>query len=637
MKLRPDPGTDSVTATRLAATTPPHAEPVDVTRIARSTAADSDATRIARDVSDIASEGTRIRGRVLPTQPDSNTGCESVERYRIGDKIGDRYEVIAIHHGTMGVVYGTYDHREKLPRALKTLQKCHADDKVMRELFEEEAATWIRLEKHPYIVRAYHVTRFETQPHVITEYIIGEGGKGSDLRSWIGHPSLTLPVAVEMALQIAQGMQHAVRTIPTLVHRDLKPANILVSGDAKALVTDFGLVQSAQVGAGTPAYMSPEQWGAASLDLRSDIYAYGCVLFEMLTAHRMFPATTEAEWEHAHREIVPPSLKSVDPALPDEIDFFVRSCLEKSPEKRPQDWDEVVAFIGQWYHRLTGQPVVYDFSSIALSADEWIDASYSLLYLGKKNDVLNACEKALALDPLNIHALRNKGVALDSFRRYDEALDAFEKALAVNPNFVAALKSKHLTLRSLERYDEAIHALEQVLAINPDDVYTWKLKGEDLSYGRVRRYEEAVDAFRHVLSINPSDEHAWFCLGSSLCSLDRHADAIDAYDRALQIDSGNRTTWNFKGNALQKLERYEDAVYAYDQAIKNQDPLDIFGKKDIFRKSINKSCAAIFRHKGDAFLALERYEDALGSYDMSLALDPDAFTWIAKTNALHGL
>jgi serine/threonine-protein kinase len=164
---------------------------------------------------------------------------EPAERYKIGDMIGGRYEVLAIHCGAMGVVYGTFDHQERLPRALKTLQQRFADNKNMRDLFAEEAAIWVRLEKHPFIVRAYLVEKFDGQPYVVTEYVRGQGGMGGDLRAWLGHPRLTLPVAVEMALQTAQGMQHATRKVPGLVHRDLKPANVLVDDRGRATVTDF--------------------------------------------------------------------------------------------------------------------------------------------------------------------------------------------------------------------------------------------------------------------------------------------------------------------------------------------------------------------------------------------------------------
>ena len=271
----------------------------------------SDATRLAGApyLTGIEPTHTRLAGigyqSLLATQLAMQPVAGPTERFKIGDRIGGQYEVLAIHRGSMGVVYGTFDHREQLPRALKTLQERFASKPRMRDLFAEEAAIWVRLEKHPFIVRAYLVRVYEGQPYVITEYVRGEEGMGGDLQAWLGHPRLTLKLAVEMALQVAQGMQHAVHKIPGLVHRDLKPANILVDSRARAMVTDFGLVCAAEAEAGTPAYMAPEQWCGGSLDARTDIYAFGCILYEMFTGHRMFAAETIEQWRSAQLTRMP--------------------------------------------------------------------------------------------------------------------------------------------------------------------------------------------------------------------------------------------------------------------------------------------------------------------------------------------
>lgn len=379
-------------------------------------AGDAYSTRLARDMTATPDDRTRLAQEgyqsklardAAGSQPDAD------EFYKVGEKIGGRYEVSAIHHGAMGVVYGCFDHQTKLPRALKTVRASYAHDKQVLSLFESEATVWISLEKHPYIVRAYLVERFKNLPYVITEYVRGPEGMEGDLRGWLGHPRLTLSVAVAMALQIAQGMQHAVRKVPNLVHRDLKPANILVNGDGKAMVTDFGLVHAAQSDAGTPAYMSPEQWRNEALDARSDIYAYGCILFEMFTAHRLFPALTERDWERAHLESPPAALTSFAPELPGEIDRFVQRCLEKDVKSRPQSWNEIVTFLAEWYHQLTGKAVVFDFSSLALNAAEWLAASYSLSNLKRYEETLLACDKSLAIEPNVDAAWNNMGGALN--------------------------------------------------------------------------------------------------------------------------------------------------------------------------------------------------------------------------------
>jgi len=576
-------------------------------------------TRLARGEATTPDDKTRLaqEGYQSRLARDAAGGqLDTDEFYKVGEKIGDRYEVSAIHHGELGVVYGCFDHQTKLPRALKTIRARHASDKQVLSLFESEAAVWISLEKHPYIVRAYLVERFKSLPYAITEYVRGPEGMEGDLRGWLGHPRLTLPVAVAMALQIAQGMQHAVRKVPNFVHRDLKPGNILVNGDAKAMVTDFGLVHSAQSGAGTPAYMSPEQWRAEALDARSDIYAYGCILFEMFTAHRLFPALAERDWERAHLESSPAALTSIVRELSGEIDRFVRRCLEKDPAARPQNWDEIVAFFAEWYHRLTGNAVVLDFSSLALDAAEWLAASYSLSNLKRYEEMLLACERALAIDQNVAAAWMNKGNALRYLKRYEEAIQAHDRALAIDQNHAVAWMNKGNALYALGRYEEAIHTYDQALAIDQNDVLAWSNKG--IALYDLKRYAEAIQAYDRALVIDQNYVAAWFSKGDALYALGRYEEAIQTYDRALVIDQNNSAAWNNKGIALYDLKRYEEAIQAYDRAL-----------------AIDQNNAVVWMNKGNALGDLKGYAEALAAYDRALALNPDdANAWLKRGNAL---
>ncbi|MBI3373436.1 MAG: tetratricopeptide repeat protein [Betaproteobacteria bacterium] len=635
------------------------------------------------DKTRLAQEGykSRFARDAAGVQPDTS------EFYRLGEKIGGRYEVSAIHHGELGVVYGCFDHRTKLPRALKTVRARHAGDKQVLSLFESEATVWISLEKHPYIVRAYLVERFKSLPYVITEYVRGPQGMEGDLRGWLGHPRLTLPVAVAMALQIAQGMQHAVRKVPNLVHRDLKPANILVSGDAKAMVTDFGLVHSAQSDAGTPAYMSPEQWRADALDARSDIYAYGCILFEMFTAHRLFPALTERDWQSAHLASPPAALTSIVPELAGEIDGFVRRCLGKDPAARPRSWDEIVAFFADWYHRLTGKAVVLDFSSLARDANEWVAASYSLSNLKRYEEAINSCDRALAIDQNSAAAWTNKGAVLGNLERYEEAIQAYDRALAIDQNFAFAWNNKGIALGNLERYEEAIQAYDQAIAIDQNDAFVWRNKGNtlgdlkryeeaiqacdralaiDANYASawnskgsalqdLRRYEEAIQAYDGALTIDQNFAFAWINKGKTLYDLKRYEEAVQAFDRALAIDQNDAAAWANKGGALYRLKRYEEAIQACDRALAiDQNYVPAWGNKgnalgnlkryeEVIQAcnralAIDQNYVPAWGNKGNALSNLNRYEEAIQAYDRALAIDQnDAGTWINKGNALFGL
>lgn len=612
------------------------------TRIANTGPKELDATRIAQE--GYESRLAREPSIVLPVAD---------EFYKIGATIGGRYEVSAVHHGAMGVVYGCFDHETKLPRALKTVRARYATDKQVLSMFESEAFVWVSLEKHPYIVRAYRVDRFNNAPFVITEYVCGPEGMEGDLRGWLGHSRLTLSVAVTMALQIAQGMQHAVRKMPDLVHRDLKPANILVNSEGKAMVTDFGLVNAAQTDAGTPAYMSPEQWRGEDLDMRSDIYAYGCILFEMFTAHRLFAAATDRDWEIAHLEQLPVAFASSVQDIPSEIDHFLCRCLRKEREARPQTWDEVVVFFAEWYHRLTGKAVVLDFSRLVLSSSELFDAGFSLVTLHRNEEAILAYDRALAIDPNLSAAWNNKGDALSRLKRYDEALQALDRALVIDTGNASAWINTGIALGGLKRYDEAIQAIDRALVIDPSNSAFWNSKGVALN-ARMRyedaivaldkallidpnspgpwtnkgnallnlnRNEEAIKAFGQSIMIDPNDSTLWFNNGTMFIQLKRYDEAIQALDRALAIDPSHPDAWLNKGNAHNNLKSYEDALHAYDRV-----------------SAIDPSNSAAWNNKGKTLVDLKRYEDAIAALDQALAIDKNySSAWWNKGLALDKL
>ena len=154
----------------------------------------------------------------------------SQPRYKPGDRIGGRYQVHKALMGGMGEVYLCMDLKEMQPYALKTFQQRYlTDSQRLRHAFEQEVATWVALEKHPNIVRCFWMQTFDNQPFMALEWVAGEEGRGTDLRGWLRHGSLELKPALEITLDICNGLRHAQAKRPGLVHRDLKPENILMA------------------------------------------------------------------------------------------------------------------------------------------------------------------------------------------------------------------------------------------------------------------------------------------------------------------------------------------------------------------------------------------------------------------------
>ncbi len=634
-------------------------------------ARDAYQTKLDADETQLASEGYHT---ALAAQPQivlvkAATAEEDQELYRIGDYIGERYEVLAIHRGAWGVVYGTYDHEEELSRALKTIQKRYRSDRKLLELFKEEAALWVQLEKHPYIVRAYSVDDFDDQTFVVTEYI--SNSQGNDLRSWLGSPKLTLAVGVELALKIAQGMQYAQSKVAGFIHRDLKPANILVDQYAQPYITDFGLVRAGGSDAGTPAYMAPEQWRKEAVTIRSDIYAFGCILYEILTGHRMYPATTVDEWRHLHLMQFPVAPSQLKQEIPTGLEEFVLKCLEKDPDRRPRDWDEIVEILAGWCYRFTGVPPVLDFSAYKLDAAELLSAGISLSTLERFNEAVNCYNRSLEINP-DANCWLNKGLSLSHLERHLEALESFDKAILLRPDYFTALRSKVYSLIELGRYQEAVDCIDRALELNPADDEAWSRKGRALdhleryeevifacnralalnqhncdawtykleaqgelagwegvlplydqalelfpehpdlwkgkgrAFNELKRYEEALPYLDRAVEICPDHYPALICKAIALYHLKRYKEALICYTRALEYNPENDVSWYYKGIILDKLGRYREAVEAFEQAV-----------------ILNSERPAYSSSQGRSLYHMERYEDALVCCDRALAINPE--------------
>ncbi len=635
---------------------------------------DADKTTLA-----IVTEGYHT---ILAAQPQAIPAVAEgdQELYRTGDYIGDRYEVLAIHRGAWGVVYGTYDHKTELPRALKTIQKRYQFDKKLLELFREEAALWVSLEKHPYIVRAYSVEKYEDLPFVLTEYI--SNPQGNDLRSWLGSPKLTLAVGMELALKIAQGMQYAHRKVAGLIHRDLKPANILVDEYAQPYITDFGLVHAVGSDAGTPAYMAPEQWRKEPITIHTDIYAFGCILYEILTGHRMYSATAIDEWRYMHLMQFPVSPQQIKPGIPAGLEEFVLKCLEKDPDRRPRDWDEIVEVLAGWCYQLIGVPPVLDFNAYKLDAKELLSASVSLSNLSKYPEALAVCERIFEIDShwinawnmkglilcdlnrsqealdwldscsdqenyflliikgmnlsqlkryeeaLELHnfiletwsndtrALEDKGDALHGLKRYREALDCYDKILAIEPDNAGVFWQKMKTLENLGEYEEALIWCRKYVETKPRIYDGWFKLGFILTY--LDRFNEGLDWYNRYLEVNPDDAVAWFNKGISLRILKRFGEALECFDKAIALEPDKCKAWVQKADSLDKLERYQEAVDCLDRALE-----------------LNPADDEVWYKRGFALFPLEKYGEVISDCDRALEINPhNVDAWVCKLRAL---
>jgi eukaryotic-like serine/threonine-protein kinase len=245
--------------------------------------------------------------------------------------------------GGMGEVYRAWDERLGREVAVKVLPPAAASDPDRRRRFEQEARAAGAL-NHPNVLAVHDVGSHESAPFIVSELL-----EGDTLRGRLRAGGLTSRKAVEHAIQIAHGLAAAHQR--GIVHRDLKPENVFVTRDGHAKILDFGLAKlrpeterdPQETGTldtrpgevlGTVGYMSPEQVRGLPADARSDIFALGAILYEMLARRRAFVGETTAEVDTAILREEPPELPTIDRGIPPSLDRIVRRCLEKRPEER---------------------------------------------------------------------------------------------------------------------------------------------------------------------------------------------------------------------------------------------------------------------------------------------------------------
>jgi serine/threonine protein kinase len=267
-----------------------------------------------------------------------------------GTRFADQYEILEkLGRGGMGEVYRALDKNLGRQVAIKVLPEEFSKDKERMARFEREAKLLAAL-NHPNIASIHGLDESEGQRFLVLELI-----EGKTLRLRLDRGPLSMEETLEICQQLAEGLEAAHEK--GIIHRDLKPSNIMLTPEGKVKILDFGLakayapettdidieksptitVQMTAPGVimGTAAYMSPEQARSRSVDKRTDIWAFGCVLYECLSGKRAFQGETVSD-TLAHILKAEPDWKKLPTNIPPSIRILLHRCLQKDKRKRLQ-------------------------------------------------------------------------------------------------------------------------------------------------------------------------------------------------------------------------------------------------------------------------------------------------------------
>ncbi|MDQ2996295.1 MAG: protein kinase [Chloroflexota bacterium] len=276
-----------------------------------------------------------LPANIAPQPGSEGALTQTLGKYTLGELLGQ---------GGMGAVYRSHHPLLNRSVAIKVMLASVADPQAHQRFLRE--AQVVAVLAHPHIVNIFDVDVQDGQPYIVMDF-----APGGSLAARLQGASIGLDETLRMAIPLADALAYA--HSQGLIHRDLKPANVLLRLDGSPVLADFGLARpisvdsAAQITAtgtlmGTLAYMAPEQFSGRPADARTDIYAFGVMLYEMLTGRVPFEGDS-AQIMYGHLQQLPAPPRRLNPALPNVIERLILRMLEKNPDLRPQSAAELAA------------------------------------------------------------------------------------------------------------------------------------------------------------------------------------------------------------------------------------------------------------------------------------------------------
>jgi len=592
--------------------------------------------------------------RPTPTTADAETSAVSSARpldFAPGTQFAGRFTIVEkAGEGGMGVVYKAIDTALDLVVALKLIRPDLAGVPAFVHRFRQE----VRLTRqitHPNVCRVHDLGESEGILYLSMEWIAGE-----TLRRLLNQAGALEPArAVEIAEKITQalGAAHA----KEIIHRDLKPENVMIDNRGAIFVMDFGIavgrgpVASHGTGgaAGTPAYMSPEQRRGDPPDRRSDLFALGLILVEMLTGRAPNPdELLPLQLPQKARKTVGPVLERL--LADDKEERYpsaeatleaLRQIMEKSPVSGTVSWKtEKMGRRGWHLLRWGGAAAVLlgasllslwrhaprsDGSSQKLERSSPGGAYYErgLHYLREEGETLRTLgdatqmfHRALEKDPN--HALAWAGLGEAYWNRYEqtqetfdkeEAVRAVEKSLQLSPGLPEAHQARGVGYLAEANFSAARIEFETALRKRPDLDAAWE--GLGTACRELEKYSDGLKALKTAIGLKPASFHHYIALGSFFEHFAEYDEAASAYRKAIDLKPNSTWAWNNLGAMFLYLARRpEDAVPAFQRSL------------DIEERGSARS------NLGTAFYYQGKYQQAMQNYQRATKLEPkEASTW----------
>jgi eukaryotic-like serine/threonine-protein kinase len=581
---------------------------------------------------------------------DSLTG-RRISHYRIEEMLG---------RGGMGVVYRAHDTKLERRVALKFLAPHLVENKDGRERFLREARAAAALD-HANICTVHEIDEADGQAFLAMAYV-----EGGTVRDKIAEGPLPLDEALDIAIQMAEGLREAHQS--GVVHRDIKPRNVMLNSAGRVKITDFGLAQLSgrtQITMsgtilGTLAYMSPEQLEGRKTDGRSDIWAFGVVLYEMLVQRTPFDADYQQAISHGILNKAPEPVTALRSDLPAEIDRVLEKALAKSPDERYQRMDELLvdlralrdpassSRIRRTVPRPSSRTVVLLAAAAAIVALALLPEVREPT-IGWINRVTTQSGPDLGVDPnATPRELVVAGEAAlmnhDEPEEVKRAIGLFERAIAAEPTLATAqaglAEARFEEFRANEDpvlLRRASQSAKEAVRLDDHLAAAHAINGRIL--GWEGQHDEALSELGRARVLNPQDPDVYMGLAEVAAAQQNLEEAEAFFAKAIALAPGDWRLLERMAVLQFRRARYEEATETVDRWL-SLDPDNVYGL--LTRASLlaqqgrpAEASAALqkaleIRPEANAYSNLGtllyyqgRYSEAANAYERAIELKPN--------------
>lgn len=455
------------------------------------------------------------------------------------------------------------------------------NDPHIRRRFAEECLVWARVGRHPHIVRAYRVSYIGDVPVLLMEFL-PFGSLQSVVKSAAEGSPPSLERTLTWALDFCQGMK-AAALAGLLSHGDVSPSNLLLDLEQRLKICDFGLAWMKDVCgpsplAGPRVYRAPEHGAGKACDLRSDIYSFGVVLYELLGGRRPVRPDRQA--------LLPVERVAGDAAL---VEVLAR-CLDADPGRRYQRIEELEHDLTGIHERVVGRR--YTVRSHRDTFSDAVGEARMLLAVDLPKDAMERLESADLVDSalpeihklkgLCLHALEDYRAAIEEFGKYKQELghrvggeNGFPLWATTEGHYAEADYLRAFSLAKSGQLDESLEICGQALRVDPSFAPAWKLRSGCLALlarfrpthpSRTKWLREAIESAEKALELAPAAAETIVNKGFAHSLLEDFEQAKAAAKRALDMDPKFAPAWFLWGESSRCLGCFDDAIRGFEQA-----------------------------------------------------------------------